>query len=221
MKLLLEYIRVPLAEFTLEVSAEFHGRVTGIVGPSGAGKTTLLDVIAGLARPREGRVVLDDVLLTDTRARLHVPARARRMGYVSQDLALFPHLSVRRNLLYGHKGEMESLPLFQFDHVVEVLEIGALIGRAVSQLSGGERQRVGLARALLSSPRLLLLDEPLSSLDRALKAQIISYLKRVRDEFQMPMLLVSHSVEEIDQLCDAAIALHRGQVAPRDANASA
>jgi molybdate transport system ATP-binding protein len=214
MNLLLEQICVPLAEFTLEVSLTLHGPITGIVGPSGAGKTTLLDVIAGIRGVRVGRIVLGETVLSDMADGTHLPARSRKMGYVPQDLALFPHLNVRGNLLYGHKEENESLPLFQFDHVVDVLEIGRLIERDVNELSGGEKQRVGLARALLSSPRLLLLDEPLSNLDRALKAQIISYLKRVRDEFKMPMLLVSHSVEEIDELCDESISLDRGKVTP-------
>jgi molybdate transport system ATP-binding protein len=212
MNLSLEQIRVPLAEFALEVSLTLRGPITGIVGPSGAGKTTLLDVIAGIRRPRAGKIVLGETLLADMANGTHVPARARKMGYVPQELALFPHLSVRGNLLYGQKKDDESLPLFRFDHVVDVLEIGRLIGRDVNELSGGERQRIGLARALLSSPRLLLMDEPLSSLDRTLKAQIISYLKRVRDEFQMPMLLVSHSAEEIAELCSETVALDRGKV---------
>ncbi len=212
MNLSLEQICVPLAEFTLEATLTLRGPITGIVGPSGAGKTTLLDVIAGIRRPRAGKIVLGETLLIDMADGTHVPARARRMGYVPQDLALFPHLSVRGNLLYGQKSEDESLPVFEFDRVVEVLEIGRFVGRNVNELSGGERQRIGLARALLSSPRLLLMDEPLSSLDRALKAQIISYLRRVRDEFQMPMLLVSHSAEEIEELCDESIALDRGKV---------
>lgn len=219
MKLLLDHVRVPLAEFTLEVNAELHGRVVGLVGPSGAGKTTLLDAIAGLVRPREGRVVFDDTVLSDAPSHTHLPTRARRMGYVPQDLALFPHLTVRHNLLYGHKPEQEAWPLFRFDHVVDVLEIGGLVERNVTQLSGGEKQRVSLARALLSSPRLLLLDEPLSSLDAALKAQIISYLRRVRDEFQMPMLLVSHDLGEIRQLCDGAFLLNRGTMSPHPVDA--
>ena len=215
MRLVLDDIRVPLKEFTMEVSVEIHGRVTGIDGPSGAGKTTLLDVICGIKRARTGRIVLDDLIIDDPERKTHVPTRERKMGYVPQDLALFPHMTVRRNLLYGHNSEMEAPPLFRFDHVIEVLEIGNLVERDVTQLSGGEKQRVSLARALLSSPRLLLLDEPLASLDHALKAQIISYLRRVRDEFQMPMLLVSHNVEEIEQLCDEAFTLNRGKITTR------
>jgi molybdate transport system ATP-binding protein len=212
MKLALEDVRVPLAEFTFSVTAETHARVTGIVGPSGAGKTTLLDVIAGIIRPRDGRIVLDNEVLDDSKNGTHVPTRQRRMGYVPQDVALFPHLNVRRNLLYGHRPDREVLPIFRFEHVIEILGLDHLVERDVTELSGGEKQRVSLARALLSSPRLLLLDEPLSSLDPSLKAQIISYLKRVRDEFQMPMLLVSHNVGEIEQLCDSAFTLNRGRI---------
>ena len=212
MKLTLENLLVPRAEFTLTVSAKIAGRVTGLVGPSGAGKTTLLDVLAGIIRPHEGRIVFDDAVLTDTRRKIHLPSRARRIGYVPQDLALFPHLTVRRNLLYGHKAEAESRPLFRFEHVVEVLEIGGLVERDVTQLSGGEKQRVSLARALLSSPRLLLLDEPLTSLDDALKAQVIAHFQRVRDEFALPMLLVSHRAGEISRLCDEVLTLDRGKI---------
>ena len=212
MNLSLENICASLAEFTLEVSLSLRGPIAGIVGPSGAGKTTLLDVIAGIRRPHAGKMTLDETLLIDTSHGCNVPARGRRMGYVPQDLALFPHLNVRGNLLYGQKRNEEPLPLFRFEHVVDVLEIGRLVKRDIADLSGGEKQRVGLARALLSSPRLLLMDEPLSSLDRTLKGQIVSYLKRVRDEFQMPMLLVSHDAVEIEELCNEVIVLARGQV---------
>ena len=215
MNLILDRICVPLAEFTLEMSLEFQECVTGIVGPSGAGKTTLLDVIAGIIHPRTGRMTFDGAVLTDSTTRVHVRTRERKIGYVPQDLALFPHLTVRRNLLYGYKPEQNSPPLFRFEHVIEVLDIGEFVDRDVSRLSGGEKQRVSLARALLSSPRLLLLDEPLSSLDRALKEQIISYLQRVRDEFSLPMLVVSHNTEEIKQLCGAVVTLNRGRVVER------
>jgi len=212
MKLSLTNIAVPLPEFALQVSAEFHAPVTGLVGPSGAGKTTLLDVIAGIRQPRTGRIVLDMAVLLDCAAKQFVPARRRNIGYVPQDLSLFPHLSVRRNLLYGHKPEAEATPLFSFAHVTDVLGLGSLVERSVQQLSGGEKQRVALARALLSSPRLLLLDEPLSSLDAKLKAQIISYLKRIRDEFAVPMIFVSHSADEISAMCDEVMAMESGRI---------
>lgn len=212
MKLLLQDIRVPRTEFTLNASAEFSGRVTGLVGPSGAGKTTLLDVIAGLVRPAAGRVVFNGETLTHVSEGVHVPARTRGIGYVPQDLALFPHLNVRSNLLYGSKADRKHAELFSLEHVLAVLEIGGLLARDVNRLSGGEKQRVALARALLSSPRLLLLDEPLANLDRPLRQQIITYLKRVRDEFQLPIVLVSHGMEEIEQLADTVYHMERGEM---------
>src|SRR5687767_11816522 len=129
MKLTLDDVQVPLAEYTLDVNVEFHERVTGIVGPSGAGKTTLLDVIAGIIRPRSGRILFDNQVLDDGKRNTHIPTRERRIGYVPQDVALFPHLNVRRNLLYGHRLEREALPIFRFEHIVEVLEIGNLVER--------------------------------------------------------------------------------------------
>jgi molybdate transport system ATP-binding protein len=212
MKLALKDISVRLPEFTLAATTDFSARVTGLVGPSGAGKTTLLDVIAGIRKPEQGRIVLDDTVLLDTPQRICIPARARRIGYVPQDLALFPHLSVQRNLLYGCKPYTNGNGLFSFAHVVSVLEIGSLVERDIQELSGGEKQRVALARALLSSPQLLLLDEPLSSLDAKLKAQVVSYLKSARDEFHVPMIFVSHSSEEVGALCDEVVTLENGRI---------
>jgi molybdate transport system ATP-binding protein len=211
MKLRLERIVLPLANFLLELDLELDCRVTAIFGPSGAGKTSLLDLIAGLRHARSARIQLDDLILTDTTKGVELPPRRRRVGYVPQDLALFPHLSVRGNLLYGHKPEEQSNPVFQFRHVLEVLEIEPLLDRGVLNLSGGEKQRVTLARALLSSPRLLLLDEPLSNLDAKLKAQILPFLKRVRDEFPVPMLYVTHNAEEVISLCEEVIVLEQGR----------
>ena len=211
MSLLLKNILLPLEPFTLEVDAEIHSRVTAIFGPSGAGKTSLLDLIAGLRRAKSTFIQLDDIVLTDTTKNLVVPTHRRGIGYVPQDLALFPHLSVRQNLLYGCKAGGKADPLFSFNHVIEVLEIQSLIARGVTELSGGEKQRVALARALLASPRLLLLDEPLASLDSKLKARIIPYLVRVRDEFQTPILYVTHELDEVRALCDEVIMLERGR----------
>lgn len=212
MTLSLENISVRLASFTLEANAVFTGEAIGLVGPSGAGKTTLLEVIAGIRRPDAGRVVFDGAVWNDTAARLFVPIRARRAGYVPQDLALFPHLSVRRNLLYGHKPAFEAQPLFRFEHVTGVLEIASLLERGVGELSGGEKQRVAIARALLSLPLLLLLDEPLASLDARLKAQILPYLKRVRDEFKIPMVFVSHDLGDVMALCEQVWRVENGRL---------
>jgi len=215
MNLTLKRISLSLAEFTLAAEAVMQCQVTGIFGPSGAGKTSLLDLIAGLRRPRSAFIQLGEFVLTDTAAGVQVPTRHRRVGYVPQDLALFPHLSVRQNLLYGHKGFSTSGGLFDFEHVARVLEIEPLVARGINRLSGGEKQRVALARALLASPRLLLLDEPLASLDTGLKSRIIPYLARIRDEFHLPMLYVTHDWSEVIALCQEVLVLERGQFVRR------
>ncbi|HMJ66327.1 MAG TPA: ATP-binding cassette domain-containing protein [Candidatus Binatia bacterium] len=220
MSLLLKDISLPLAHFVLRVNVELQGRTTGIFGPSGAGKTSLLDLIAGLRRAKSAFIQLDNEILTDTDRRISIPPRRRGIGYVPQDLALFPHLSVQQNLLYGQKSNDDPKPLFSLKHVVDVLELQPLVHRGVKDLSGGEQQRVALARALLASPRLLLLDEPLGSLDSQLKARILPYLTRIRDEFQVPMLYVTHDAEEVAALCDNVVRLDRGQVAGHGATAS-
>jgi molybdate transport system ATP-binding protein len=211
MKLRLHRIRLPLASFTLELDAELAGPVTAIFGPSGAGKTSLLDLIAGLRRPESAFIALGDRVLTDTAARIDVPTHRRAIGYVPQDLALFPHLTVRGNVLYGHR-PAATHPEVTLAHVVETLEISALLDRDIGSISGGEKQRVALARALLAAPHLLLLDEPLASLDRPLKARLLPYLRRVRDEFRVPMIYVTHDPEEVAPLCDEVLALEQGRI---------
>ena len=216
-KLLLKNIRLPLADFVLEADVEITSRVTAIFGPSGAGKTTLLDLIAGLRRADSAFIQLDDTVLTDTACGVFIPPRDRHIGYVPQDLALFPHLSVRQNLLYGHRPHEVINPLFTFERVVEVLEVEPLLSRNVTTISGGEKQRVALARALLTSPQLLLLDEPLASLDQKLKARILPYLRRVRDEFHLPMLYVTHEPDEVRALCDDVLLMEGGRIVPTPA----
>ena len=213
MSLLLKQISLSLAPFTLEVDVEMHGRITAIFGPSGSGKTSLLDLVAGLRRARSAFIQLNDQVLTDVPQGVFVPANQRGIGYVPQDLALFPHLSVRQNLLYGHKSTGNSNPLFGFERIVELLEIQPLLQRSIRQLSGGEKQRVALARALLASPRLLLLDEPLASLDLQLKTRILPYLTRIRDELHVPMLYVTHDRYETLSLADEMVVLVNGKVA--------
>jgi molybdate transport system ATP-binding protein len=212
MSLRLENIRLPLDSFSLEIDTTLDAPMTGVFGPSGAGKTSLLDLIAGLRRPRAGKVQLGATVLSDAAARLHVPPRHRRVGYVPQDLALFPHLNVRSNLLYGHRSLAAADPLFSPEHVIEVMEIAPLLGRDATTLSGGEQQRVAFARALLSAPRLLLLDEPMSSLDGRLKARLIPYLQRIRDEFHLPLIYVTHDASELQSLCDEVLILERGRI---------
>lgn len=212
MKLLLHKIEVPLAAFTLSLDLTVEARVLGICGPSGAGKTSLLDLIAGLRRARSAFIQIDDRLLTDTARGVQVPVRQRAMGYVPQDLALFPHLPVRQNLLYGCQAEPPAGSPFSYEHVIEVLELSPLVKRSVRELSGGEQQRVALGRALLSAPKLLLLDEPLANLDDALRGRILNYLVRVRDEFPVPMIYVTHHPGELQSLCDTVIRIRQGNL---------
>jgi molybdate transport system ATP-binding protein len=193
MTLVIENLVVPLAHFDLEVTATMSARVTAIFGPSGAGKTSLLDAIAGLRPLQQGRITFDGVVLSD------LPARDRRIGYVPQETALFPHLSVARNIRYGGRHNER--------HVIEVLEIGHLLDRGVTKLSGGEQKRVALARALLTAPRLLLLDEPLSGLDWPLRDRIMQFLQRVRDDFNVPMLYVTHDEKELAAIADEVVTL--------------
>lgn len=208
----LQGVRLPLAHFTLEVDAVLDGRVTAIFGASGAGKTALLEIIAGLRRPAAGCVRVGGAMLTDVATATFISAERRAVGYVPQEGALFPHLSVKRNLLYGHDSNRAHPAGLTFAHVTKVLEIAALADRATGTLSGGERQRVALGRALLASPRLLLLDEPLAGLDAPLRERLLPYLARVRDEFAIPMLYVTHSPDEVVALCDAVLVLAAGRV---------
>jgi molybdate transport system ATP-binding protein len=212
MSLILKNISLPLAPFTLEVDVEIQGRVTVIFGPSGSGKTSLLEVVAGLRSAKSGLIQFDDWVLTDVARGVFVPVRRRGTGYVPQDLALFPHLSVRQNLLYGRKAAGGKERVIPFERIVEVLDIQPLLQRGVTQLSGGEKQRVALARALLAAPRLLLLDEPLASLDLKLKMRILPYLARVRDEFGIPMLYVTHDRFETLALADRMVVLVDGKI---------
>jgi molybdate transport system ATP-binding protein len=210
MKLSLKNLRLRQGVFVLEIDVEVSGQVIGIFGSSGAGKTSLLEVVAGLRKPSSGFIAIDERILMDSSAKLFLAPEQRRVGYVPQDLALFPHLSVQRNLLYGHNGTTTSSGI-QLDHVAGILEIEPLLDRPISDLSGGQKQRVAFARALLASPRLLLMDEPLASLDHELKLKIIPYLKRIRDEFKVPMLYVSHAPDELVELCDQVIVMRDGK----------
>lgn len=198
--------------FQLAARAGIAGGVTGICGPSGSGKSTLLLLIAGLLKPQTGTLRMGDDVLVDRWQRVFVPAWQRHFGLVFQDGQLFPHLSVRDNLLYGHARLTADRRLFPLDTVLQLLEIGHLLDRRPALLSGGERQRVALGRALLYSPRLLLLDEPLSSLDDRLKQQILPFLKRVKDETRIPMLYVTHARAEVEYLADRVLSMENGRL---------
>jgi molybdate transport system ATP-binding protein len=214
MKLSLNNIRLPLTHFPLELDVELEGQVIAIFGPNGSGKTSLLDLIAGLRRPLSAVIELDGLVLADTRSKQWLSPQERGIGYVPQDGALFPHLSVLGNLTYGSK-RGNGASLSTVEHVAEVLEISHLLAGGVGMISGGEKQRVALGRALLSQPRLLLLDEPLASLDKKLKGKGLNLLQRVRTEFAIPMLYVTHSAEEITAICDYMIFLELGKMVRR------
>ncbi|MFY9686051.1 MAG: ATP-binding cassette domain-containing protein, partial [Pseudolabrys sp.] len=186
-----------LGEFSLNVSFTSNTTATALFGPSGAGKTSVINMIAGLVAPERGRIVLDGDVLFDSGTGTNVPAWRRRLGYVFQEGRLFPHLSVKRNLDYGRWISGRARDPKQFSHVIELLDIGHLLDRRPGKLSGGERQRVAVGRALLMQPRLLLLDEPLASLDAARKYDILPYLERLRDEARVPLIYVSHNAAEI------------------------
>ena len=199
-----------LGEFELRCSAAFGPGITAVFGPSGSGKTTLLNCVAGLARPDRGEIeVLGRTVYSSSR-RVNVPPERRGIGYVFQDSALFPHLSVRENIRYGHRLTPEAGRVVSLERVVDLLRLEPLMDRGVLDLSGGEGQRVALARALAASPRLLLLDEPISSLDLAFRGLILRYLKQVRDELSIPMVYVSHSMSEVMALADDVLALRDG-----------
>ncbi|QWF18089.1 ATP-binding cassette domain-containing protein [Lysobacter capsici] len=188
--------------FTRSIAIRSEQRVIAVVGDSGAGKTSLLHAIAGLLRPLRGRIEIAGRCLYDSAARVDLPAHRRHIGYVFQDARLFPHLDVRGNLLYGLRGEAKRAPRFELDAIVDLLGIGALLQRGTAGLSGGEMQRVALGRALLSQPRILLLDEPLSMLDMNRRDELLPYLQRVRDETSLPMIYVSHYPDEVRRIAD-------------------
>ena len=195
--------------FVLELHQQLDGGITALFGPSGSGKTTTLDVIAGLRTPDSGSVSIGGRVLFDAAARVNLPPYRRHVGYVPQEPALFPHLTVRRNVLYGRRpGQKLAL-----ERVAAMLEVGDLLDRRVPQLSGGERQRVALARALMSAPDVLLLDEPLAAVDVERRRRILPYLVRVRDDLGVPVIYVSHDRVEVDQLADRVIVLDNGRVA--------
>jgi molybdate transport system ATP-binding protein len=197
--------------FTLAADFTSEGRVTALFGRSGAGKTTLVNLVAGLIRPDAGRIAIDGETLVDTERGIDLPAHRRRIGYVFQESRLFPHLSVKSNLLYGRRLTPRAHRWGSLAATVDLLGIGHLLSRRPADLSGGERQRVALGRALLASPRLLLLDEPLAALDEARKADLLPYIERLRDEMRLPILYVSHSIDEVARIADTMVVLADGK----------
>ena len=210
-----------LGDFEIKVAFESKGSVTALFGSSGSGKTSIVNMVAGLVKPDRGRIALDDTVLFDSAARVNVPMHRRRIGYVFQEGRLFPHLSVAANLDYGRR--MSRLPRDDAEQrrIVDLLDIGHLLDRRPGKLSGGERQRVAVGRALLMRPRLLLLDEPLASLDAARKREILPYLVRLRDEAHVPMVYVSHQAGELRRIAtDGGPARRRARDGNRRAGAA-
>lgn len=208
MKLELKNIRVSFPRFRLQLHDVLEGEVIGVFGASGSGKTTLLDLIAGLRKPQSAFIQFNEVVFADTSSNLCLSPQLRRIGYLPQGDTLFPHLSVDQNIRYGAHQKMISTEFS--GHVIEVLEIERLLDRSVLDLSGGEKQRIALARALFSQPKLILLDEPLASLDEPLKERSLSLLRRVQKEFSIPMIYVSHSIHEVMSLCNLVLILSQG-----------
>ena len=204
--------RLKRKNFELDASVQLSQRVTAIYGPSGAGKSTLLSIIAGITQPDSGRIVIDGECLFDSQARINKPIHQRKIGLVFQDGRLFPHLTVEHNLSYALNFTPVQKQQFQLKQIVALLELEALLKQKPHQLSGGEKQRVALGRALLSSPRLLMLDEPLASLDDRLKSQILPFLKLVSTEINIPMIYISHSKKEIMQITDNLVDIQHGKV---------
>jgi molybdate transport system ATP-binding protein len=201
-----------LGEFSLNALFASESGATVLFGPSGAGKTSIINMIAGLLTPDRGKIMLGDDVLFDSAARIDRPAWRRRIGTVFQEGRLFPHLSVKHNLIYGRWMGGHPKDIAAFDHAVELLDIGPLLERRPGKLSGGERQRVAVGRALLARPRLLLLDEPLASLDAGRKDDILPYLVRLRDEAKVPMIYVSHDAAEVKRIASRVVRIDGGQV---------
>ncbi len=196
-----------LGEASLSVSFTSDALITAVVGPSGAGKTSLLTMIAGLLRPASGRIVVGGHTLFDAEVGIDLPPESRRVGYVFQEPRLFPHRTVRANLLFGARLAGSRRRVMAFDDAVALLGLEGLLARRPPTLSGGEARRVAIGRALLSAPEFLLLDEPLTSLDRARREELLPMIERIRDEYALPMLFVSHQEAEVSRLAGAVVRL--------------
>src|SRR5437588_4669038 len=200
-----------LADFLLDIHFRADRGLIALFGRSGAGKTSVVNAIAGLLRPRRGRIVIDGSVLLDTEQGIYLPTHRRRVGYVFQEGRLFPHLTVRQNLLFGRWFTPKRERNIGLDQVLDLLGVGHLLDRRPGALSGGEKQRVAIGRALLTSPRLLLLDEPLASLDDTRKDDILPFIERLRDQAEVPIVYVSHSLAEVARLATTVVVMNEGK----------
>jgi molybdate transport system ATP-binding protein len=205
-------IRHRQGDFTLDAAFEAERGVTALFGPSGSGKTSIVQIVAGLTRPDSARIAFGDSVWNDTESGIFVPPHRRRIGYVFQEGRLFPHLTARQNLLYGRFFAPRAERSISEDEVVSLLGIGKLLDQRPATLSGGEKQRVAIGRALLSAPRLMLMDEPLSALDRGRRQEILPYIERIRDEVKIPVFYVSHALDEVARLANRVVLLDEGRV---------
>ena len=205
-------VRRRLGDLAVAADIRAEGRLLALCGVSGSGKTSLLNMIAGLLRPDAGRIALDGVALFDSQQRIDLPPRARRLGYVFQEPRLFPHLTAAGNLHYGARFAPEGPSHVEFDDVVDLLGVRPLLHRRPGKLSGGEKQRIAIGRALLMSPRALLLDEPLSAIDDARRQEILALIEQLRDAFAIPIVFVSHRPSEVERLADVIAEVEAGQV---------
>lgn len=202
-------------DFNLDVSFEVGNGLTTLFGPSGSGKTMVLDCIAGLRRPDTGRITFADALLFDSESKTHLRPEQRNIGYVFQNGRLFPHLSVEQNLLYGFARRRHSDPKIHISDITGILGIESLLPRRTHELSGGEQQRIAIGRAVLSNPALLLMDEPLASLDTPRRLEILPFIERLKDAFEIPIIFVSHDLDEVIRLSDLTILIEAGRVRAR------
>ena len=200
-----------VGSFALDVKFRVDAPVVGLFGPSGSGKTTIVNAIAGVSKPHRGTIRMNGEVLFDSGRGIDLRPEHRRVGYVFQDGLLFPHLDVKANLTYGQRLRPASERVIDEQHVVDLLGLAPLLGRRPRALSGGEKQRVAIGRALLAQPRILLMDEPLASLDASRKAEILDYIERLRDDLRIPIVYVSHSAAEVERLVDTVVLLAEGR----------
>ena len=205
-------IQKKLTHFNLDVDYYFESGVLAIQGRSGAGKTTVLNCISGLLKPDEGRICLNNHLVYDSEEKVNIPTRKRNIGYVFQNFALFPHLNVYENILYGLKSRKSNIDKEKIENILDTLKINQLIKKSTKSISGGEKQRVAIARVLVTDPEIMLLDEPFSALDQETKEDIYPIFERVKEKYKIPMILVSHNPLEGERLGDHRIYIEEGQI---------